>query len=191
MSDDLKTVKTALVNPRIPGRANAGPAGPCRHLLRRPVPSATLPLALPSCVERVHQHVAAGVEEGPGVGTHLVVDDAALASRADLEDQVEDQDGLARARRARDDGVLGLRVPDRVFGFFRFEPDGTGIRQPYFSCCPVSHRSDPPGQDWRDGRDCLPNGIVVEMRVFQCRSRIVVAEQPGDGGDRLATAQRH
>ena len=59
-------------------------------------------------IERVHQHVARGIEEGPGVAPHLVVDHAALAPGADLRDEIGDQHGLARSGGARDDGVLGL-----------------------------------------------------------------------------------
>ena len=59
-------------------------------------------------VEGIHQDVASGVVEGPRVAPHLVVEDAALAPLPDLGDQVRDQDGLARTRGARDDGVLGL-----------------------------------------------------------------------------------
>ena len=61
-----------------------------------------------ACIERVQQHVAAGIEEGLRVAAHLVVDHAALALGADLGDQIGDQHGLARTRGARDDGVLGL-----------------------------------------------------------------------------------
>ncbi len=57
---------------------------------------------------RVHQHVAVLVEEGPGVGAHLVVDRAAFAPATDLRDEIGDQHGLARVRGARDDDVLGL-----------------------------------------------------------------------------------
>ena len=59
-------------------------------------------------IQRVHQHVAGGIEERPGIRPHLVVDDAALAAGADLGHQVRDQHRLARPGGARDDGVLGL-----------------------------------------------------------------------------------
>ena len=61
-------------------------------------------------VEGIHQDVAGGVVERPRVAPHLVIEDAALAAFPDLGDQVRDQDGLARTRGARDDGVLGFRA---------------------------------------------------------------------------------
>ena len=32
---------------------------------------------------------------------------------------------------------------------------------------------------------------MIEMGIFQCGGGVVVAEQPGDGGDRLAASERH
>ena len=61
-------------------------------------------------IQRVHQHVAVRIEEGPGVGAHLVVDHAALAPGPDLRHQIGDQHRLAGPGGARDDGVLGLRA---------------------------------------------------------------------------------
>ena len=62
-------------------------------------------------VQGVEEHIAFGIEEGLGIGAHLVVEDAALAPGADLLDQVGDEHGLARPRGAGNDGVPGLGVP--------------------------------------------------------------------------------
>ena len=59
-------------------------------------------------VERIEQHVTVRIEEGLCIGAHLVVEHAALASGADLLDEVGDQHGLPRSGGAGDDGMAGL-----------------------------------------------------------------------------------
>ena len=59
-------------------------------------------------VEGIEKDVAPGIEEGLGVASHLVVDDAALAALAYLLDEVGDEDGLAGARGSGDERVAGL-----------------------------------------------------------------------------------
>ena len=59
-------------------------------------------------VQRIEEDVPALVEEGLGIGAHLVVDDAAFSPLPDLLHEVRDEHGLARSGGSRDDRVPGL-----------------------------------------------------------------------------------
>ena len=89
----------------------------------------------------------------------------------------------------------GLRVPDRVLGRSRSEPARIGIGQPNSSRrssrCIFWHPSRLPGEDRGNGFYRLPDHRMVEMRVFQRRRRIVVAEEFGNRGDRCAIHESH
>ena len=85
----------------------------------------------------------------------------------------------------------GLRVPDCVLGLARSEPARIGIGQSNSSRCIFWHRSRLPGEDRGNGFYRLSDRRVAEMRVFQRRGRIVVAEEFGNRGDRCAIQEGH
>ena len=132
------------------------------------------------CVERVHQHVAGLVEEGGGVGTHLVVDHAALAPFPDLGHQVRDQHRLARARGAGDDRVLGLG-PLRI----RDAGDAVGAEPPAArkrSQQPRPGRLNPAAQLPRRDHLGAPDApLAAELHAAIPEDREEQHDQPGAG----------
>ena len=77
----------------------------------------------------------------------------------------------------------------------RSESARIGVGQSYFSLRSSRrifwHRSHLPGEDRGNGLDRRTNRSMVEMRVFQRRGRIVVAEESGNRGDRYAIHEGH
>ena len=84
-----------------------------------------------------------------------------------------------------------FRVPDRVLGLARSEPARIGVGQSYSSRRIFWHRSCLPGEDWSNCLDRRADRSMVEMRVFQRRGRIVVAEESGNRGNRRAIQEGH
>ena len=84
-----------------------------------------------------------------------------------------------------------FRVPDRVLGLARSEPARIGVGQSNSSRRIFWHRSCLPGEDRSNCLDRRAHRSMVEMRVFQRRGRIVVAEEPGNRGNRRAIQEGH